>query len=147
MEKLKASVRAEDVRRLRGEAGRAGDFAQVALCDRALCEHDDSPEGYAAWAECERVILAGRASTAVETSECEKGGCDLCRRRRTLEGIFVARDDGTFLCSQCLALHREIDVSDPRTNVWQEGSSGWTAPLACAECKEEISVHWEEADV
>lgn len=136
------SVRAEDVRRLRDEAGRAGDLAQVALCDRALDEHDDSPEGYAAWAECERVILAARAM-----ADCEEGGCDLCRRRRTLEGIFVARDDGTFLCSQCLALHREIDVSDPRTEVWQEGSSGWTAPLTCAECKEEISVCWEEADV
>jgi hypothetical protein len=53
-------VFAEDIRRLRDEAGRAGDLAQVEVCDRALDEADGSPEGYAAWAECERVILNAR---------------------------------------------------------------------------------------
>jgi len=53
-------VLAEDIRRLRDEAGRAGDLAQVEVCDRALDEADGSPEGYAAWAECERVILNAR---------------------------------------------------------------------------------------
>jgi hypothetical protein len=53
-------IHAEDVRRLRSEAARAGDMAMVAVCDRALDIADDSPEGYAAWDECERVIREAR---------------------------------------------------------------------------------------
>ena len=54
------TVHANDIRALRDEAWRAGDSARVETCDRALDEADGSPEGYAAWAECERVILNAR---------------------------------------------------------------------------------------
>lgn len=54
----------EDIRKLRDEAGTAGDDAQVRLCTIALGEADDSdldacgPDG--AWYECGAVILAAR---------------------------------------------------------------------------------------
>lgn len=54
-------IRASQVRDLRTEAGAAGDLAMVAICDLALDQADDSEAGYAAWAECERVIRAAAA--------------------------------------------------------------------------------------
>lgn len=60
---MKAFVGAEDIRAFRDEACVAGDEKQVALCDLALDMADDSPEGYAAQEECERVIRAARCAS------------------------------------------------------------------------------------
>jgi hypothetical protein len=50
-----AEVGDDEIRELRAEAGEAGDLAQVAICDLALCGDD------AARAECVRVILTASA--------------------------------------------------------------------------------------
>jgi hypothetical protein len=55
------------------------------------------------------------------------------------EGIFVANADGTFYCADCIPA--EVDVSLDETQVWQEYSSGWTAPCVCRECKLSIPVY------
>lgn len=63
-------IGAADVRALREAAGTAGDLAMVAICDVALDQADDSPEGYAAWAECRRVILDARDERD-DSGDCE----------------------------------------------------------------------------
>lgn len=50
----------DNLRRLRAEAGEAGDLAQVALCDLALAGDQ------VAIAECRRVIAWARAMTGKE---------------------------------------------------------------------------------
>lgn len=67
-----SSITAEQIEALRDAAGAAGDYEQVAICERALeltmppsrlaweREYGDAPKAdmtpEAAWAECERVI-------------------------------------------------------------------------------------------
>jgi hypothetical protein len=59
------------------------------------------------------------------------------------EGIFVANADGTFYCADCIPV--EVDVSLDETQVWQEYSSGWTAPCVCRECKLSICMERERS--
>ncbi len=56
-------IGAEDIRTLRAVAGMRGDTDMVRTCDIALDIADDSPEGYAAWDTCERVIRANEAQS------------------------------------------------------------------------------------
>ncbi len=72
--------------------------------------------------------------------DCERNPCGLCRRRAELEGIFVSLPGEKFLCSSCLAVHDEIDVTSPNTEVWEVGGSGWLASIECMDCGEEIDV-------
>jgi hypothetical protein len=54
-------------------------------------------------------------------------------------GIFVHTRDGA-LCETC-ARKRGVDLGDPRVEVWEVGSGGWTSePGPCLDCGTAIDV-------
>lgn len=54
-------------------------------------------------------------------------------------GIFVANDDGTFYCSDCIP--DDVDVSLDEVEVWEEGSHGWVGQPICRVCQLSIPVY------
>lgn len=58
--------------------------------------------------------------------------------KRQRRGHFIALPDG-FLCADCIP--PEVDMSDPKVEVWKEYSSGWTGSCICKECKLSIPIY------
>ena len=54
-------------------------------------------------------------------------------------GIFVANDDGTYFCSDCIP--DTVDVSLDSVQVWEVGSHGWTGQPKCCVCHLSIEVY------
>jgi len=83
-------------------------------------------------------------------TDCTTNPCNLCKERAKYAGIFVAVDKHggsrgkarpNFVCGHCIPIHRpRIDVSRDCTQVWEVGSDGWTGPISCMDCGDEISV-------
>ena len=82
--------------------------------------------------------------------DCTTNPCDLCLERAKYAGQFVALSKQArpsvmehigFVCSQCIPIHYPpIDVSLDEVELWDEGSEGWTGPISCMDCGEEINV-------
>lgn len=68
-----------------------------------------------------------------------KNPCDLCVKRKACADIFVANKDGSFTCGSCIPL-TSIDIEDPKVEVWEVGSDGWTDEISCCMCSEAIDV-------
>jgi hypothetical protein len=59
--------------------------------------------------------------------------------------IFVFTND-RFLCESCAA-DAGVDLSLDEVQVWEEYSSGWTAPVLCAVCALSIPVYVDAEEV
>lgn len=86
-------------------------------------------------------------------NDCEarnpQNPCDLCKARAVWFGTFIAVEDGTYVCDDCIPIDEGIadrvnaePEPDPSLEVWEEGSDGWMpgTVITCRFCNRNIDI-------
>jgi hypothetical protein len=61
--------------------------------------------------------------------------------KRDEHRVFVANNDGTFTCENCLSDELRARLGDDDVEVWEEYSDGWLEPCVCSACHLSIPVY------
>ena len=93
---------------------------------RIICEIFGEDSSYMHLSNIVRLTETETASAVQETSEDRKH--------------FVAWPDDTFTCQEC-SNEAGVDWGADETQVWEEFSDGWIAPVICRECQLSIAVY------